>query len=248
MEMKTFYLSLAFLICVVNGFGQNLCNCKDTLTRELPVFQQFSDSTNSLELSMDYFTQYLNENISRDGLDDNVFIYITISIGPDGKFCDILYDNEPSSKAKEHIEDVLKMLPAFKNNCFELRKTIVLDEYIKAGEPILKAVGKERMPVFNGCPRLTNDSGLDNCTYHSLKKHIQKHPLYPKLQNFEDGTCVVDFVITTEGKTTLFNVKSGKCEGKENIIKQIVEDMPLWSPGITSKNKKVNILYRLPVR
>ena len=173
---------------------------------------------------MDFLSKYLNETISITSLTDDLLLNMEMFTGPDGNICNIKYDKQPTLDAKNHIEKVLKDMTVFKNYCFILKRTIILNEFIKAGEILHKVV--PLMPLFNGCQR-TDDKVRDkNCSNRELKNYLNNHPLYHQLQgNLQRTTYILDFVITPEGKCTLITTKKGNFEGKEDIFKQIIEEI-----------------------
>lgn len=243
--MKSLLLLFITLILLpLVSYTQNTCICRDTFVRASPLFTHLLESPNPIELSRDFLAQYLNENISAANLEDDIMVEAETFIGQDGKFCDIKYDKTLSIEAQNHIASTLKKMPILKNTCFSIKRSIIINPYIKAGEDIFKVASN--MPIFNGCKRKMDNEKSNECTVEKLENYIYSHPLYHKL-TMQQGTYVVNFVITKEGKTTLFSTKRGDFDGNEDKVKQIIYDMPLWQPG-NQRGENVNILYTIPIK
>ena len=74
--------------------------------------------------------QYLNENISSLNLLDDIIFNAEMLVGQDGKICNIKYDKQPTLDAQNQIEKVLNEMPVFKNYCFAIKRTIILNKHI----------------------------------------------------------------------------------------------------------------------
>lgn len=225
--------------------AQKSCECPDTINYSIPIFIHLSDAADPVGSSKQYLKHFLNDHISYVNLKDEVSVSAEIFVGIDGKVCDIRLDSDVSVDTKQHIDSVLLELQPFKNTCFKFTKTININEYIKGGEEIYKVV--QFMPIFNRCQRTDNIEESRICTVKSLEKYLFAHPLYKKLFGLKQQTYVLEFVITSEGMTTMVKPKKGNFEDKFPIFKQIIETMPPWQPGI-HKDEKVNILYTIPVK
>ncbi len=224
--------------------AQELCNCGDTIVNAPPIFAHLSEESNQVQLSREFLTQYLNENISAANLEDDIMVEAEIIIRQGGKFCDVKYDKPLSKEAQNHIAAAFEKMPILKNTCFSIKRSIIINPYIKAGEDVFRIVSK--MPLFEGCKKNSKNEKRNECTIEKLENYIYSHPLYNKL-TMKQGTYIVNFVITKEGKTTLFSTKRGDFDGNEDKVKQIIYDMPSWQPG-NQRGENVNILYTIPLK
>lgn len=224
--------------------AQGLCNCEGTIVSAPPIFTHLTEESNQEQLSREFLTKFLNENISAANLEDDIMAEVDIIIGQDGKFCDIKYGKTLSLEAQNQIASALKKMPLLKNTCFSIKRSIIINPYIKAGEDVFRIVS--RMPLFEGCKQISKNEKRNECTIEKLERYIYSHPLFNDL-TLQKYSYVVNFVITKEGKTTLFSTKRGDFDGNEDKVKQIIYDMPLWQPG-NQRGENVNILFTIPIK
>ncbi|RBL88746.1 M56 family metallopeptidase [Chitinophaga flava] len=84
----------------------------------------------------------------------------------------------------------------------------------------------------------------------AMARYLSKTIRYPKeaQANNVSGTIFVQFVIDTEGHLKeAKTVGAKKGYGLEEEAIRVVMAMPQWNPG-THRNKKVNVLFNLPIR
>ena len=111
-------------------------------------------------------------------------------------------------------------------------------------------VHADEMPYFPGCNDFENNiEGKRKCSNYNLVSFISTHLKYPEKAKKEgiEGTVIVSFVITKEGKVidpyVLKDIEGG-C-GDEAL--SILRNMPLWEPA-RHEGKIVNVKLNLPVK
>ena len=83
----------------------------------------------------------------------------------------------------------------------------------------------------------------------AMQKFINDNIRYPeeaRLQKIE-GTVVIKFVVTKEGKITKATVVRGIGYGCDEEAIRVIQSMPDWKPG-KYKNKEVPVNFILPVK
>ena len=94
----------------------------------------------------------------------------------------------------------------------------------------------EQMPEFPDGPAAMQKFIRDNLRY----------PEEARLKKIE-GTVVVQFLITKEGKLTKATVTRGIGYGCDEEAVRVIQSMPDWKPG-KYKNKEVPVNFTLPVK
>lgn len=94
----------------------------------------------------------------------------------------------------------------------------------------------EQLPEFPGGPSAMTKFIADNIYY----------PEEAKLHKVE-GTVVIQFVVTKEGKITKATVLRGIGYGCDEEAIRVIQSMPDWKPG-KYKNKDVPVNFTLPVK
>ena len=94
----------------------------------------------------------------------------------------------------------------------------------------------EQMPEFPDGPTAMQKFINDNIRY----------PEEARLQKIE-GTVVIKFVVTKEGKITKATVVRGIGYGCDEEAIRVIQSMPDWKPG-KYKNKEVPVNFILPVK
>ena len=94
----------------------------------------------------------------------------------------------------------------------------------------------EQMPEFPDGPAAMQIFIRDNLRY----------PEEARLKKIE-GTVVVQFLITMEGKLTKVNVTRGIGYGCDEEAIRVIQSMPDWKPG-KHNNKEVPVNFVLPVK
>ncbi len=94
----------------------------------------------------------------------------------------------------------------------------------------------EQMPEFPDGPAAMQIFIRDNLRY----------PEEARLKKIE-GTVVVQFLITMEGKLTKVNVTRGIGYGCDEEAIRVIQSMPDWKPG-KHNNKEVPVNFILPVK
>lgn len=94
----------------------------------------------------------------------------------------------------------------------------------------------EQMPEFPDGPTAMTKFINDNIRY----------PEEARLQKIE-GTVVVQFVVTKEGKITKATVVRGIGYGCDEEAVRVIQSMPDWKPG-KHNNKAVYVNFTLPVK
>ncbi len=108
----------------------------------------------------------------------------------------------------------------------------------------------EEMPRFPGC----EDSNLSaeekqQCSIQKLMTFIGKNINYPQAarENRIEGTTVVEFIVEKDGSITNQQVIRGIGGDTEAEVLRIIEEMPIWIPGV-QRGRKVRVKMRLPVK
>lgn len=118
--------------------------------------------------------------------------------------------------------------------CILLASTGYAQQSQNVQEEVYKVA--EQMPEYPG-----GDDSLLAYVYRNIK--------YPELakKNNVEGTVVVSFVVTKEGKVKdarlLRDIGAG-C-GKEAL--RVVNTLPVWKPGM-QRGEKVNVQFNLPIK
>ena len=126
---------------------------------------------------------------------------------------------------------------------------LVLGTYTAIAQDKLM-VHADEMPYFSGCTEFDKKpEEKRQCSNYNLVSFISSHLKYPEEAKREglEGTVIVSFVITKEGKVEdpyVLKDIGGGC-GEEAI--SILKNMPLWESGI-DKGEKVNVKLNLPVK
>lgn len=111
----------------------------------------------------------------------------------------------------------------------------------------------EKLPFFEGCPELKGDyEERKKCTDQLLMKYIYENISYPESArlNGVEGTVVISFVVTKEGKLRDFKIlrDPGQGCGAEVIrIMQPMTEKVMWIAGM-SEGKPINCKMQMPVR
>ena len=108
----------------------------------------------------------------------------------------------------------------------------------------------EELPMFEGCVGLSREE-QKACFDEQMKKHLNKTIKYPEtaLENEEQGTILVAFVIDTQGKiTNIKAVERGKklSESLKQEAIRAISKTPKLRPG-KHGDKAVNVSYMIPV-
>lgn len=108
----------------------------------------------------------------------------------------------------------------------------------------------EELPMFEGCVGLSREE-QKACFDEQMKKHLNKTIKYPEtaLENEEQGTILVAFVIDTQGKITHIKaVERGKklSESLKQEAIRAISKTPKLRPG-KHGDKAVNVSYMIPV-
>jgi len=83
----------------------------------------------------------------------------------------------------------------------------------------------------------------------ALYQYIGKNLKYPEEAKKEGvhGRVVVDFIIEKDGKITNINIKQGIGFGCDEAAKDVISNMPAWSPG-KQRGKAVRVKFALPFK
>lgn len=83
----------------------------------------------------------------------------------------------------------------------------------------------------------------------ALHQFIESHTCYPakELRDSIKGTVYVQFIIDTSGKAIQPVIKKGYSRGFDSVAVKMIDQMPLWKPGIQN-GKKVKVRYFVPVK
>jgi len=108
----------------------------------------------------------------------------------------------------------------------------------------------EKMPYFKGCENIESDfKTIEKCAQTKMLEFIYKNIKYPKEARDQgvDGTAVVQFIVNEDGSVSDATIVRNPGSGTGETAKSIVEQMPVWNPGI-QQGKKVKVAYTLPVK
>ncbi len=83
----------------------------------------------------------------------------------------------------------------------------------------------------------------------AMQKFIRDNLRYPEEARLKkiEGTVVVQFLITKEGKLTNVNITRGIGYGCDEEAVRVTQSMPDWKPG-KYKNKEVPVNFTLPIK
>lgn len=118
--------------------------------------------------------------------------------------------------------------------------------------PFFKVV--EQMPRFPGCEDMTASNAEKKiCADGKMLKFIYQNIKYPAIarENGVEGTCVVQFIIETDGSISDANVVRDIGAGCGDEALRVVELMnkmsEKWTPG-EQRGRKVRVQFNLPVK
>ena len=110
----------------------------------------------------------------------------------------------------------------------------------------------ERMPRFPGCEGRGSREEVDACAERKLMEFIYKHLTYPQQarENRIEGTCIVHFIVETDGSVTNVGLDAGigyGCgEEAMRVIKMMKEEGIEWIPQ-GCRGRPVRVIFKIPI-
>lgn len=110
----------------------------------------------------------------------------------------------------------------------------------------------EQMPTFQGCEDITDKTEKEKCSKKNLLEFVYSNLKYPQEARDKNiqGTCVVTFLVSPEGKTfrhkIIRDIEGGTSQAVLDMMK-LMNEKVTWSPGM-QRGRKVNVLYTLPIK
>ena len=132
--------------------------------------------------------------------------------------------------------------------CIFLLHMIIDSNVVIAQDKLM--VHADEMPYFSGCNEFESKSEEKRqCSNYNLVSFIASHLQYPeeaKKQGLE-GTVILSFVITKEGKVHQPYVLKDIGGGCGDEALSILKNMPIWESA-RHEGEKVNVKLNLPVK